>query len=73
MELIGDFLINAIGRIPEYGFAENSIIEGRDQLEKGQKLFLIGDLVNGSLRQTSIAVADGVRTAMIIGDLLEKG
>ncbi len=73
VKLAGDFLINAIGRKPEYSFAGDSIIEGRAQLENDKKLFLIGDLINGSFRQTSIAVADGVRTAMIIGDLLEKG
>ena len=73
VKLAGDFLITAIGRKPEYSFAGDSIIEGREQLEKDQKLFLIGDLINGSFRQTSIAVADGIRTAMIIGDLLDKG
>lgn len=72
LKLTGDFLITAIGRKPEYSFAGDSIIEGRDQLEKERKLFLIGDLINGSFRQTSIAVADGVRTAMIIGDLLKE-
>jgi thioredoxin reductase len=71
--LAGDYLITAVGRTPEFSFAGDSIIEGRDQLVKDQKLFLIGDLINGSFRQTSIAVADGIRTAMIIGDLLEKG
>ncbi len=73
LTLAGDFLINAIGRKPEYSVAGDSIIEGRVQLENDQKLFLIGDLIDGPFRQTSIAVADGVRTAMIIGDLLEKG
>ncbi len=72
LRLTGDFLIIAIGRKPEYSFAGDSIIEGRDQLKKERKLFLIGDLINGSFRQTSIAVADGVRTAMIIGDLLKE-
>ena len=73
LKLSADFLITAIGRKPEYSFAGDSIIEGRDQLEKEGKLFLIGDLNNGSFRQTSIAVADGIRTAMIIGNLLERG
>ena len=73
VNLAGDFLITAVGRKPEYSFAGDSIIEGREQLEKDQKFFLIGDLINGSFRQTSIAVADGIRTAMIIGDLLDKG
>ena len=73
LKLSADYLITAIGRKPEYSFAGDSIIEGRDQLEKAGKLFLIGDIKNGSFRQTSIAVADGIRIAMIIGDLLERG
>jgi len=73
LKLSADYLITAIGRKPEYSFAGDSIIEGRDQLEKAGKLFLIGDLNNGSFRQTSIAIADGIRIAMIIGDLLERG
>jgi thioredoxin reductase (NADPH) len=73
IELKADYLITAIGRKPEYSFADGSIIERLDQLEQEQKLFLIGDLKNGLFRQTTIAVADGIKTAMIIGDLLEKG
>jgi thioredoxin reductase len=72
LEFFVDYLITAIGRKPEYSFADKSIMESIDRLEKEQRLFLIGDLKNGAFRQTSIAVADGVKTAMIIGDLLEK-
>lgn len=68
-----DHLLAAIGREPEYSFADTSIMEGMETLLKDQKLFLIGDLQNGSFRQTTIAVADGIRTAMIIGQILEKG
>ena len=73
LDLSCSYLITAIGRKPEYSFAAESIIERQDDLENDQKLFLIGDLINGSYRQTTLAVADGIRTAMIIGDLLEKG
>jgi len=72
-EFVCDYMITAIGRKPDYGFADESIMENRENLVNDKKLFLIGDLVNGSFRQTTIAVADGIRTAMIIGDLLEKG
>ena len=68
-----DYLLPAIGREPDYSFADPSIMETKDKLLKDQKLFLIGDLQNGSFRQTSIAVADGIRTAMIIDQILEKG
>jgi thioredoxin reductase len=72
LEFVVDYLITAIGRKPEYSFADKSIMESIDRLEREQRLFLIGDLKNGAFRQTSIAIADGVKTAMIIGDLLEK-
>lgn len=68
-----DHLLAAIGREPEYSFADPSIIKEKDIFLKDQKLFLIGDLQNGSFRQTSIAVADGIRAAMNIGQILEKG
>ncbi len=68
-----DFLLAAIGRVPEYSFADPSIINGLENFLKDQKLFLIGDLQNGSFRQTTIAVADGIRTAMKIAQILEKG
>ena len=71
--LDSDYLITAIGRKPNYRFAEKSIMVGIDKLVNDQKLFLIGDLINGGYRQTSLAVADGIRSAMIIGDLLKKG
>ncbi len=68
-----DYLLAAIGRVPEYSFADPSIINELENLMKDQKLFLIGDLQNGSFRQTTIAVADGIRTAMIIAQILGKG
>jgi len=68
-----DYLLAAIGREPEYSFADPSIIDELDKLLKDQKLFLIGDLQNGSFRQTTIAVADGIRAAMRIAQILEKG
>jgi len=68
-----DYLLAAIGREPEYSFADPSIIDELEKLLKDQKLFLIGDLQNGSFRQTTIAVADGIRAAMLIAQILEKG
>ena len=73
LEFECDYLLAAIGREPEYSFADPSIINEMETLLKDQKLFLIGDLQNGSFRQTTIAVADGIRTAMLIGQILEKG
>ncbi len=68
-----DIILTAIGRDPDYEFAGPSIINGKDQLLKEERLFLIGDLQNGSFRQTTIAAADGLRAAMSIARILEKG
>jgi len=67
-----DYLITAIGRIPEFSFADKSIIEAQDQLVRDNRLFFIGDVINEAYRQTSLAVGDGIRTAMIISHVLEK-
>jgi len=68
-----DLVLAAIGREPDYGFAGKSIIERMENLLKDRDLFLIGDLQNGTFRQTTIAVADGIRSALLIAQILEKG
>ena len=68
-----DFLITAIGRVPDWGFAEGMLHEKLDQLRDDGKIYLIGDLHNGPYRQTALAVGDGIRAAMEIGQSLEKG
>jgi thioredoxin reductase len=68
-----DYLIAAIGREPNTGFASQSIMEDSEELIRQRRLYLIGDLVNGHYRQTAIAVGDGIRAAMEIGEYLGKG
>jgi thioredoxin reductase (NADPH) len=68
----GDYLITAIGREPEMGFTTPSIMKELDRLQKEHRLYLIGDLENGLYRQTAIAVGDGIRAAMQIGQYLSK-
>jgi thioredoxin reductase len=70
--LIGDYLIAAIGREPDTGFVSPSIIGEMDRLQKEGRLHLIGDLKNGSFRQTAIAVGDGLRAALEIDQILSK-
>ncbi|MGB2963441.1 MAG: NAD(P)/FAD-dependent oxidoreductase [Anaerolineales bacterium] len=67
-----DFLISAIGRIPDWGFAEEKLLKKMDQLQEEGKIYVIGDLHNGPYRQTALAVGDGIRAAMEIGQSLEK-
>jgi thioredoxin reductase len=55
-----DHLLLAIGREPDLDFIAPEVLENND------RLYPIGDVVNGSFRQTAIAVGDGIRTAMRI-------
>jgi thioredoxin reductase (NADPH) len=68
-----DYLITAIGREPELGFAQGEFQDKIEGLRSEGKLYFIGDLHNGSYRQTSMAVGDGIKAAMSIGRKLEEG
>jgi len=61
-----DYLLTAIGREPELGFADAEFIKQAEKLQDQKVLYLIGDLQNGAFRQTSLAVGDGIRAAMEI-------
>jgi len=67
-----DYLITALGREPNTSFASRSIIKTVPELQENERLFFIGDVRNGSHRQTAIAVGEGIQTAMTVADLLEK-
>lgn len=60
-----DYLLIAVGRKPNIDFV------GRQALEN-PNLFQIGDVKNGLYRQTSIAIGDGVSTAMKIYKLMTQ-
>ncbi|MGB2956815.1 MAG: NAD(P)/FAD-dependent oxidoreductase [Anaerolineales bacterium] len=68
-----DYLLTAIGREPELGFADGEFFKQAEGLQNQKVLYLIGDLQNDDFRQTSIAVGDGIRAAMEIEQKLEKG
>ncbi|QDA31545.1 NAD(P)/FAD-dependent oxidoreductase [Thermococcus indicus] len=57
----GDFevemVLGAIGRVPNI-----ELVEGIED----DNLFLVGDVKNGIYRQTALAIADGIKTAMVI-------
>jgi thioredoxin reductase (NADPH) len=63
-----DYILFAIGREPALDFISASILKKYPRGNK--KLYFIGDVARGDLRQTSIAVGDGVATAMKISLLL---
>jgi thioredoxin reductase (NADPH) len=65
-----DMLLCALGRVPNYDCCSPEMLESLPQLQETGQLFIIGDLVNDRYRQTSIAIADGIRTAMQIWERL---
>lgn len=71
-QLSGDYLIGALGRTPNLGFVQPSIMDGLSQLEPHGQLYLIGDVTNGIYRQTGIAVGQGIQCAMRIYRLFEE-
>jgi thioredoxin reductase (NADPH) len=59
-----DHLIFAIGREPSTQYFSKTVLDGKEQLISGGRLFMIGDVKNEIFRQTAIAVGDGVLAAM---------
>lgn len=57
-----DAVLGAIGRIPNI-----DIVRGINS----EKLFIVGDAKNGIFRQSSLAIADGIRSAMMIWRMIK--
>ena len=64
-------LVCAVGREPDLRMLHPSL--DRDRLTAEGLLYTVGDVANGSHRQTAIAMGDGVRTAMKIAERLRGG
>lgn len=71
-EINADYLIGAIGRVPNTDFLDSSIIDKRDELVSQGKLYFIGDVTSGLYRQTAIATGQGIQAAMSINDLYKE-
>lgn len=65
-EIECDYLIYAIGREPDAKILSPNIFDGRTKKATSENLYLVGDLANGYMKQTAIAVGDGLRAAMRI-------
>ena len=63
-----DYLLVAIGRKPCKDFYSTKLAAKENELVANKKLYLVGDIKNGIYRQASLAVADGIKTAMKISD-----
>jgi thioredoxin reductase (NADPH) len=65
-QLLADYLLFAIGRVPCTGFLSAGIMQREHELVEAGRLYWIGDVKNGSFRQAAIAAGDGLRAAMQI-------
>ncbi len=71
LNILADYLIFSIGRLPRLDFIGEEFKEISDELEFNGKLFRIGDVNNLYFRQTAIAAGDGIKAAMQINDILK--
>ena len=65
-ELPVDYVIFATGRVKNTGFFTPRMIELSSALEADGVLYFAGDVKNDIFRQSSIAIGDGISTAMRI-------
>lgn len=72
LQLSTDYLIGAIGREAQIDFIPDHSQESYQILENQGMLYQIGDVCNGIYRQTSIAVGQGILTAMKIYRYLKE-
>ncbi|MEN8225398.1 MAG: NAD(P)/FAD-dependent oxidoreductase [Bacteroidota bacterium] len=68
-----DYTIFAVGREAELGFLSDEIINDQGKLEQDGLIYIVGDVKNGMVRQTSVAIGDGIRAAMAIREKMIEG
>ena len=74
IQLQADYLVGAIGREPCLDCLSKPFLHQAQALQARGTFYMIGDVRNGIYRQTSIAVGEGVMTAMkIYRQLKESG
>ena len=67
-----DYLIGALGRVPQIDFISDNLKPQIETLEAQGLLYRVGDVRNGIFRQTAIAAGDGLRAAMQIYQKLKE-
>lgn len=67
-----DYLIFAIGRLPQRDFYMPELLEIEEELISRGVLYLVGDVKNGIYRQIAISVGNGIEAAMRIGQKIES-
>ncbi len=71
-EIESDLIVVAIGREPNIVFLTDELKEEYENPIDRTKLFFIGDVKKGNYRQVSIAMGDGMKTAMEIVKKLSR-
>lgn len=66
-----DYLLVAVGRLPNLDFLSKGLLSNVPLLEKEGRIYFVGDVIRGNLRQLSIAVGDGMLAAMKIYQLVK--
>jgi thioredoxin reductase len=72
-QIEADFLVLAIGRDPQLDFLSAGLRAKEQELMNQGRLYFVGDVHNGLLRQMAIAAGDGLRAAMQIEAALREG
>lgn len=65
-KVAADYLVFAIGRESQSDFLSANLCAREHELTSTGRLYFIGDVRNGLMRQTAIAAGDGLRAAMQI-------
>ncbi len=71
-EIMADYLLTAVGRSPALGYIDYSLLDRGEALEKSRKLYYAGDVRNELYRQASIAIGNGIKSAMEINSKLKE-
>ncbi len=66
-----DYTIFATGRKPDMDCLSDNLKNMQLQLEQQGLLYVIGDVKNGMVRQSSVAIGDGIKAAMSIKDSIK--
>ena len=72
LKMCANYVIFALGREPQLDFLSEKLKKNAQELENKGVLYFVGDVRNGILRQTAIAVGDGIMAAMKINKKLKE-
>ena len=68
-----DYIVGAMGRVPQTDFFSNELKARQEALVSGGRFYFAGDVQNGNLRQAAIAAGNGIEVAMKIYRRIKEG